>query len=112
MRAIWPQCWQAAFELFSSITGPAAGKSLSRYNFIALQRTPTAAEEVTVINSSERAEQDISRVKSCPPVTGSAARACEDNLKGKWGQEGIFLPEVTEELWKNWGEISAGLERN
>lgn len=64
-----------------------------------------------VINSRERAEQDISRVKSCPPATGRAASACEDNLKGKWGQEIIFLPKATEEPWKNWGEISAGLER-
>lgn len=40
-----------------------------------------------VINSRERAERDISRAKSCPPATAGAARAHEDNLKGKRGQK-------------------------
>ena len=47
-----------------------------------------------VINSRERAEQDISRVKSCPPATARAVRAREDNLKRKRRQKVFFFPKV------------------
>lgn len=65
-------------------TSPAPPVLLQRQTYqdssVVLQKTPAAVEEV--INSRE-AEQNISRVQSCPPVTARAARALEDNLKGK-----------------------------
>lgn len=36
-----------------------------------------------LINSRQKAEQNISRAKSYPPATVRAAKAHEDNIKGK-----------------------------
>jgi len=61
-----------------------------------------------VINSREKAEQDISRVKSCPP----AARAREDNLKGICGQKVFFTKlqrnrgKTGEKLLQDWSGIN------
>lgn len=84
------------WRLFSRTPSPAAVRNLS-WLFCCIAKNTSSGRG----NKQQReAEQNISRVQSCPPVTARAARALEDNLKGKWGQKVFFFPNTQQNYGK------------
>lgn len=85
------------WKLFSRTPSPAAETNLSRSFCCIAKNTSSSGSS----NKQQReAEQNISRVQSCPPVTARSARALEDNLKGKWGQKVFFFPNAQQNYRK------------